>query len=482
MRGRLEGLGPVTARRARRAARARRPPEIEAALARLEAEGFGDARPVHAGRARDRVVRAAAARAHPPLHAGPAARARSSRSRRATSCASSSAGSASRPRRASKGADALAAIVAQLEGFEAPAAAWETEILPARVNEYDPAWLDELCLAGRVVWTRLAAPRPNGERAPAPVRTTPIALARPPQPRRCGPRSRADGRRTRRSPRARSAVADFLARTALVLRRDRRGTGLLAHAGRGGARRAGRARARELRQLRRACARCSCRPTAGDRSAARRGAGARRSSASRTPGAGRSCGAKSPRRRASPRSSSTSPAPCSSATASSSGACSSAKRRGCRRGATCCAPRRLEARGEIRGGRFVAGVSGEQFALPEAVGLLRDVRREERTGALVSLSGADPLNLVGILTPGARLPALTGNRVLYRDGVPIALLAGGEVRFLEKLAPAGRVERAQRAAAPAGAGGAAVSRLTRRYPQRRVLAARKALRTSRSIR
>ena len=66
---------------------------------------------------------------------------------------------------------------------------------------------------------------------------------------------------------------------------------------------------------------------------------------------------------------------------------------------------------------------------------MRDVRREERTGALVSLSGADPLNLVGVLTPGARLAALTGNRVLYRDGVPVALLAGGEVRFLEQLAP-----------------------------------------------
>ena len=75
-----------------------------------------------------------------------------------------------------EGADALAAIVSQLEGFEAPAAAWETEILPARVNEYDPAWLDELSLAGRVVWTRLATPQPKGERAPAPVRTTPIAL------------------------------------------------------------------------------------------------------------------------------------------------------------------------------------------------------------------------------------------------------------------------------------------------------------------
>jgi ATP-dependent Lhr-like helicase len=99
----------------------------------------------------------------------------------------------------------------------------------------------------------------------------------------------------------------------------------------------------------------------------------------------------------------------------------------------CC--RRLEARGEIRGGRFVAGFSGEQYATPEAIGLLRDVRRKPYTGQDVSLSAADPLNLVGILSPGARLPSLTGNRVLYRDGLPLALLAGGEVRFLEELAP-----------------------------------------------
>jgi ATP-dependent Lhr-like helicase len=98
--------------------------------------------------------------------------------------------------------------------------------------------------------------------------------------------------------------------------------------------------------------------------------------------------------------------------------------------------RRLESRGDIRGGRFVAGFSGEQFALPEAVGMLRKVRRQGPSGAFVSLSGADPLNLVGILTPGPKLAALTGNRVLYRDGVPIALLAAGEVQFLETLDPA----------------------------------------------
>src|SRR6266581_872796 len=72
--------------------------------------------------------------------------------------------------------------------------------------------------------------------------------------------------------------------------------------------------------------------------------------------------------------------------------------------------RRLEARGEIRGGRFVSGFSGEQFALPEAVGMLREVRRSKDSGAWVSLSGADPLNLAGVLTPGPKLAALTGNR------------------------------------------------------------------------
>jgi ATP-dependent helicase Lhr and Lhr-like helicase len=68
--------------------------------------------------------------------------------------------------------------------------------------------------------------------------------------------------------------------------------------------------------------------------------------------------------------------------------------------------------------------------------MLREVRRKPEAGIWVSLSGADPLNLVGILIPGAKLAALTGNRLLYRDGLPIALFAGGEVQFLETLDPA----------------------------------------------
>jgi ATP-dependent Lhr-like helicase len=95
--------------------------------------------------------------------------------------------------------------------------------------------------------------------------------------------------------------------------------------------------------------------------------------------------------------------------------------------------RRLEARGEIRGGRFVAGFAGEQYALADAIGLLREVRRRPTSGEFVSLSGADPLNLIGILTPGAKLAAVTANRLLYCDGLPVALLSGGDVQFLTTL-------------------------------------------------
>jgi ATP-dependent Lhr-like helicase len=80
--------------------------------------------------------------------------------------------------------------------------------------------------------------------------------------------------------------------------------------------------------------------------------------------------------------------------------------------------RRLEARGEIRGGRFAQAFSGEQFALPEAVDALRAVRRLPKDGERISLSACDPLNFAGILTPGARVPAQPQNRVVYVDGIP----------------------------------------------------------------
>jgi ATP-dependent Lhr-like helicase len=82
--------------------------------------------------------------------------------------------------------------------------------------------------------------------------------------------------------------------------------------------------------------------------------------------------------------------------------------------------RRLEARGTARGGRFVTGFVGEQYALPDAVEALRQTRRRERSGETMRLSAVDPLNVVGVITPGPRIPAQRGNVVVYRDGLPIA--------------------------------------------------------------
>ncbi|HVD96600.1 MAG TPA: DEAD/DEAH box helicase [Cytophagaceae bacterium] len=92
--------------------------------------------------------------------------------------------------------------------------------------------------------------------------------------------------------------------------------------------------------------------------------------------------------------------------------------------------RTLEARGQIRGGRFVEGVWGEQFALPEAITEMREVKKENKAGMLVSVSAADPLNLTGILTPGRRIAGFAGNRILYRDGVPVAVMEAKEIQFL----------------------------------------------------
>jgi ATP-dependent Lhr-like helicase len=94
--------------------------------------------------------------------------------------------------------------------------------------------------------------------------------------------------------------------------------------------------------------------------------------------------------------------------------------------------RRLEARGEIRGGRFVSRMSGEQFALPHAVEQLRDVRRMSPDGRLITISAADPLNLAGIVTAGDRIRAAGRSRIAYRDGVPLAVMEGD---FIRDLAP-----------------------------------------------
>jgi len=97
--------------------------------------------------------------------------------------------------------------------------------------------------------------------------------------------------------------------------------------------------------------------------------------------------------------------------------------------------RRLEDRGEIRGGRFVDGFLGEQFALPVAVESLRATRKLPLTGEAIFLSAADPLNLVGIVVPGERVLAISGRNVAFRDGVPTETAPSG-IRVMEGISAA----------------------------------------------
>jgi len=333
-----------------------------------------------------------------------------------------------------EGPDSVPVAIAQLEGFEAPAAAWEAEILPARLADYEPAWLDDLCVSGRIGWARLTprSGRANGERGTSPVRTTPITLL----PRRHAPLwSALSPTIDTAQPSVRAQItADFIRDNgASFFDEIVDGTHLL------------------RLQVEDALAELvALGIVASDSFAGLRvllvPSGQRRPSANRRRRRGTvAFGMEDAGRWALARRGST----VGSAEATEHAAWSLLHRYGLvfwrllEREADWLPPwrdllrvyRRLEARGEIRGGRFVAGFSGEQFALPDAIGLLRETRRKGSAGGWISLSGADPLNLLGILTPGPRLAALTGNRLLYRDGVPVASLAGGDVHFLEKLEP-----------------------------------------------
>ena len=116
------------------------------------------------------------------------------------------------------------------------------------------------------------------------------------------------------------------------------------------------------------------------------------------------------------------PACCCAVTAWCSGDCWRARRTGCRPGASCC--------GSTTGWKRVARSAGEQFALPEALALLREVRKRPLAGELLAVSAVDPLNQLGTLLPGSKVPALPGNRILYRDGVPLAALVAGKPQWL----------------------------------------------------
>jgi ATP-dependent Lhr-like helicase len=341
-----------------------------------------------------------------------------------------------------QGPDALDAIIVQLQGFEAPAAAWESEILPARLEDYEFTWLDDLCLSGRAIWTRLSHnANPGAASGRGPIRTTPITLL----PRR----SAALWTRAAPAPvvkteelssRAQSVVEGLRSHGASFYDEIVQSTGLL------------------RTQVEDALAEL----VAAGLVASDSFAGLR---ALLTPSEKRKPLGEAKRRRRAPLFGIEEAGRWSLVKRTAPGAAmkrpyyepdhdmvehvvhSLLRRYGVifwrllQREATWLPAwrdmlrvlRRLEARGDVRGGRFVAGSSGEQFALPEAVGVLRETRRAPASGAFMSVSGADPLNLVGVITPGAKIPALLNNRVLYRDGAVIATLVAGEIQWLESL-------------------------------------------------
>lgn len=334
-----------------------------------------------------------------------------------------------------EGAEGVLEAVRRLSGFEAPAGAWESALLPARVGGYQSALLDGLMSSGRCTWLRLSPKRPPpgraaGARGGGTLRSTPIAL----MPRAdaaawlaaAGPAPGSPGDAASAAvwahieSRGASFFDDIVADTGLLRTQCENALDELAAAGF-----------------------VTCDSFAGLRAlvmpSARRNAFGRRTRRTTLPGieeAGRWDRIRRP-------------------VADEAGerfdedALETLARTLLRRYGVvfrrvlereCSLPpwrhllwtlRRLEAAGEIRGGRFVAGFSGEQFALPEAVGALRDCRRREPSGRIDVVSAADPLNLVGIVLPGVRVPALAANRVAYLDGEPAAVFAGDELRLLK---------------------------------------------------
>ena len=285
------------------------------------------------------------------------------------------------------------------------------------------------------------ATRGANDARPAPVRTTPITLLARRHAALWASLSLAEPIRRVRARAPRRSLDFITANGASFFDELVEGTRPAALPGRGGAGRAGGARARHAPTASPACARCWCRPAERRPIAGGGAAAAPRRSAWRTPAAGR-WSRRPPRHR---RSASSRPEAVEHVARALLLRYGVVFWRLLEREAAWLPPwrellrvyRRLEARGEIRGGRFVAGFSGEQFALPEAIGMLREsAPQAARSDEWISVSGADPLNLAGILTPGPKLAALTGNRLLYRDGVPVATLSGGEMRFVETLDPA----------------------------------------------
>src|SRR5438034_223211 len=362
-----------------------------------------------------------------------------------------------------EGPEGLQSVLEQLDGCELPLAAWESAVLSARVSDYDPEWLDRLCFSGRVGWARLSSPQHTNARAAAPLRTSPIALyqresledwlclasarsttepAGAKRHGREGPRGFASGDASKsiELSSATQGVRDALAvggalfftelvrRAGLLPSQVEEALSVLAALGF--------VTSDSFDGLRALLVPSNKRPTFRRNEGKRR----RKTNLASIEFAGRWSLLRTEM----------------ISQVSGNGAESSARNSALEKFARVLLRRygvvfrrlleresfpiswyelrriyrRWEARGEIRGGYFVGGVSGEQFALPEAIGLLRSIRKAPSNGELLMLSAADPLNLQGILTPGPKIAAFTANRILFRDGLPVAALEAGEIRKL----------------------------------------------------
>ena len=336
-----------------------------------------------------------------------------------------------------RGRDGVRLIIAQLQGLELPGPAWERDVLPARIAEYDPADLEHLCLAGEVVWGRLAAPVADDagdtdagpRRRQAPTRSAPLALAlRADLADLLAPVPDDDAALAARTPVAQAVFAHLKARGACFLADVARALGRLPSEVEDGLWElvtAGLVTGDGIAGLRTLLLpEHERRPRPGAHLRALPGGAARRLMPVGRWALLRDQAA----------------APLDAAQAAERAARRLLLRWGVvfrdllarERGlppwrAILGALRRLEARGEIRGGRFVDGFVGEQFALPEAVDALRSVRRRRDSGAVV-VAAADPLNLAGIVTAGARISPFSGLVLAYRDGVPIEIGELGAVR------------------------------------------------------
>ena len=324
------------------------------------------------------------------------------------------------------GIDGLRSVLATLDGFELPASAWERVVLPARLDRYDPAWLDTLCLAGEAGWARL-------------TRHADIAADRKPSLRvALMLREHADAWQTLRfsEPNNLESIEARLTETARQVLQFLRTKG-----------------ASFLHEILRGCALDE--PTTRSAIATLAVSGLVVSDGF----AGVRSVTRTLRRRVQPADRRQNPigrwsaVNIASSTADRESAIEAqAKALLARYGivfrrllaretnavtwrSLTAVYRRLEARGEIRGGRFVSGMSGEQFALPEAVERVREMRRSGRDGRLISISAVDPLHLTGILTSGERVRSLTSSRLVYCDGVVLAAMEGDYVRPLTEIDP-----------------------------------------------